>query len=680
MSHFRINELKHPTGHLIPQQAKVVIVGAGMSGLYSAWRLIKEKGYAPEEVVILEKLNRTGGRLDSDLITFKGVGHKEIVVKEEEGGMRFTFDSMDNLMALFMTLPTAENGKPAPEEELIAKQIVPFPMKSGGNNRLFFRGVPFNQKDANEFWPKLYNLTAAEHNLNPSDIINIVYNRILAANPNFTLKYPEDKDRKGPVYWQDFRLNCKWEDIAMKDWSLWNLFAKMGFSNEAIQMVYQSSGFNGTFLSQMNGGVAYQLLKEFPANPQFRTLSEGFSTLPNALAAQIGAESIFLNTTVTSIDKSDSGYTLSYTLTDEKGMAQGEGTITGEKVILALPRLALESLFIRSNAFNLLEQSESKKLWNTLQTASNQPLLKINLYYDYAWWGNEVLVEKGAVAFGPNFADLPVGSIYPFYAVDSELAAALEYEEHMALFQKPIPPNIQEKLGRIDHDKYKKPAALTIYCDYMNINYWLALQNNGALFTSPMQEEENNKPNQTVFAASEKVVEMATYYFKKVFNITYVPAPVLTSARIWAGSTTIGQEASERFGFGVHQWALHAQDSQTQEILIEPLPELYTCNEAYSDYQGWVEGSLRSTNLVLQKFGLKAFSKVYEERIGVSPELAIKDFYWENVIEQIRKYIDPDFKDFGEIPDENILRHLLTQESKALGVNHGIELTHFDLN
>ncbi|WP_375585844.1 flavin monoamine oxidase family protein [Cyclobacterium xiamenense] len=674
MAHFKVQNLKHPEGHQVPKTAPVVIVGAGMAGLYTAWRLINEKGYSPDEVVILEKLNRTGGRLDSDLIKFEGA-----TVKEEEGGMRFTFDSMDNLMALFMTLPTAnEQGEPHPAQELIARQIVPFPMQSGGNNKLYFRGVPFKQSEAKSTWPQLYNLTDQEIALSPSEIINSVYNQILAANPDFTAKYPTAEDRKGPDYWQDFRIACQWEGVIMKDWSLWNLFADMGYSNEAITMVYQSSGFNGTFLSQMNGGVAYQLLKEFPADPQFRTLSEGFSTLPNALAAQIGKNSIFLNTTVTRMNQSgEEGYVLDYTISNGRDEQEKKGQIHGAKVILALPRLALETLFIRSNTFNALDKSKSDTLWNTLQTATNQPLLKINLYYPKAWWSSETLVEKGAIEFGPNFADLPVGSIYPFYAVDDALAAALEYQQYMSEHNQSIPEAIQKKIDEINRRKSQKPAALTIYCDYMNINYWLALQKNGPLFTSDMQDQENNRENQVVFAASQKVVEKATEFFRKVFNVTYIPEPVLTSARIWAGSTVIDTEASERFGYGVHQWALHAEDDKTQELLREPLPNVYTCNEAYSDYQGWVEGSLRSANLMLKKWELPPYSEVFQAKYG-KPEEAVRSFYNKNILEQIKAYIDPNFNPFKEISASKA-RENVRQKLKSDGVSHGLILTHYDL-
>ena len=675
MAHYRLQDLKHEKGHKFPEKADIVVVGAGMAGLYSTWRLLNDEKYKDKNIVILEKLDRTGGRLDSDLVHFEDEAGVKSTVKEEEGGMRFTFDDMDNLMALFMTLNQADS------DELIAEQIVPFPMNSGGNNRLYFRGESFSQADAaaddHAIWSELYNLSQAEQGLAPSDMINTVYNRILAANPKFRSEYPDKKDRRGPDYWQAFRLECQWKGTIMKDWTLWDLFSDMGYSNEAITMLYRSSGFNGTFLSQMNGGVAYQLLKEFPAEPKFRTLADGFSVLPNALVSEIGKERIYLNTTVDKINKDGDNYAVHYVSEDQEGN-QISGALKAEQVILGLPRLALEELFVKSNVFNLLESADAQELWNTLQTATNQPLLKINLYYDKAWWGNDILVGKGAIEYGPNFSDLPVGSVYPFYSVDDKVAAALEYEGYMKENKLEIPSTIQEDLDKINESKYFKPAALTIYCDYMNINYWWALQQTGELFTSPMQEEQNNRDPQVMYAASKEVVKMATEYFKKIFNTTYVPQPVLTSARIWAGSTRFGQEDSERFGFGVHQWALHAQDDEVQQTLAQPIENLFTCGEAFSNYQGWVEGALLSANIMLEKgWGLKPIDEVYEEENGQKPDDAVKNYYAENSYKMIRKHIDSKFEPVKKktLADSAFAGAKARQKN---GHDYGISLTNFD--
>lgn len=652
MPHLSCSDFKHKGS--IPQSVDVLIVGAGMSGLYAAWRILQKE--PTTKVTIVDRLNRTGGRLDSDLIEFQG-GQ---TVKEEEGGMRFTFDSMDDLMSLFLILG-------------IDDQIVPFPMNSGGNNRLYFRGNAFTNADSQngnfEIWEELYNLEPSESGINPSSIIDTVFNRILSVNPQFK----ERPDNRSPEFWQKFRLDCQWNGVALNDWTLWDLLMDMGYSNECVTLLYRLLGFNGTFLSQMNAGVAYQLLEDFPEDPQFRTLQEGFSTLPNALVEAIGRERIFLNTTIQSIEKAEGSkgsYTAKYVTVDGDGEAS-KGEVTAKKVILGLPRLALEKLFIKSNALNRLEDEKSRKLWDTLQTTTNQALLKVNLYYDKAWWGNN-LSGQPAVAFGPNFSDLPLGSVYPFYSIDQETFAALEYQEWLTKTGQDVPPELAEKLELINQRKYQLPAALTIYCDYLNINFWKGLQRNGELFTSPMQEELANRCPQTVFAASQAVVRTATEFFKKLFNTHYVPQPVLTSARIWDGSTRFDDPASEQFGFGVHQWALHADDRQVMADLVEPLPNLYTCGEAFSDYQGWVEGALRSTDLVLAKgFGLDPISEVYQRENLKSPSEAIKESYDKRSTEMIKKYIDPNFDPQGSEKAGN-------EEDPQTQLGFGVKLTYFD--
>ena len=81
----------------------------------------------------------------------------------------------------------------------------------------------------------------------------------------------------------------------------------MGYSNECITLLYRLLGFNGTFLSEINAGEAFQLLEDFPSDPQFRTLKKGFSELPNALVDKVGSKRIHIKTDVTSIGKQRNG-------------------------------------------------------------------------------------------------------------------------------------------------------------------------------------------------------------------------------------------------------------------------------------------------------------------------------------------------------------------------------------
>ena len=652
MAHFTASDLKS-TARPIPPTVGTLIVGAGMSSLYTAWRILENDPQA--DLLILEKSGRTGGRLDSDLIKFPG----ERVVKEEEGGMRFTFDGMDNLMALLLTLDLAED-------------IVPFPMKVDGNNRLCFRGKSFNNTSANAdnfgVWEDLYRLLPDEQNINPASIIDTVFNRVVAANPGFT-KNPAVRD---PKFWQDFRLNCKWNGTLMADWTLWSLFTEMGYSKECIDLLYGLSGFNGTFLSTMNAGQAYQLLEDFPADPDFKTLKHGFSSLPNALVQKIeqhDAGHIHLNTVVLGIgQRTPEGYLVSYSQLNGDGTIS-EAQIVAKKIVLGVPRTALEQLFNGSDAIHRLPTREAETLWNSLQATSNQPLCKINLYYDKCWWGSEFSGHP-AVEYGPSFSDLPTGSVYPFYATDEPTIAALEYAKLMEQEKAPIPPKLQQKLDEISAAKFERPAALTIYCDYLNINFWTALQGNGPLFTSALQEQCTDTHPQKLFAASEAVVTAATGFFKQLFNTNFVPRPVLTSTRIWQGSSLFGLPPSEQFDYGVHQWALNADDGKVMAYLTEPLPGIHVCGEAYSDDQGWVEGALRSANLVLSKgFGLKSVAQVFQEVHHVTPADAVTHSYAAYAAKLIQRYIDPAF-DVGAAQPR-----LAAAQGKKTSPHFGIRLT-----
>lgn len=658
MTHYKFgSDIPHKE---IPKKVDIAIVGAGMSGLYSAWRLKEEAEI--NDLAIFERSDRTGGRLDSDLIEFKN--HKEgdnqsetITVKEEQGGMRFLFEDMDDLMSLFLMLNLQD-------------QIVPFPMNSGGNNRLYHRGKSFTvaeaEKNDHAIWSSLYNLAPAERGVNPTDILDIVFNRILQANPQFNSR-PKSR---GPEFWQNFRLQCKWNGRSLNEWSLWDLFTDMGYTQEFITLVYRLLGFNGTFLSKMNAGAAYQLLEDFPANARFRTFKDGFSTLPNALVDRVGCDHIHLKTSIEELDydENQQEYILTYVQTDDKGN-ETKGQIRANKVILGLPRLALEKLFVKSKVFHRLNPEQSSKLWNTLQSTSNQPLLKINLYYKNAWWANGV-TGRPTIEFGPNFADLPTGSVYPFYAVNDELAASLMFNE---LENKPaLTPEQQKNVNRINDEKYSRPAALTIYCDYMNINFWSSLQRVGTDYKHPEQHEYIKSVPNDMYPASTKVVEQATKFFKEIFDTHYVPEPILTSARIWEGSTRTDICDSQKFGYGVHLWAIGANDKQVIEDLVEPFNNLFTCGEAFSDYQGWVEGALRSADLVLKNaFGLPHLSEKYkdEDKNNKSPSDAIQLAYDDNATQLIQKYIDSGFS--PESIDQNTA---FVDKSSVIGVN----LSYFD--
>ena len=195
----------------LPDSADIVIVGAGIAGLYSAWRILDKQ--SDTKIAIVERLDRTGGRLDTDLIKIEDAdGTGETTVREEEGGMRFTYD-MTELMSLFAALN-------------LCNDIVPFPM-DGENNRYFVRGRSFTEEEAaannNAIWKELYHLAPAEQDHSPVDILTTAYHQILAQNG--ILDPPSNPT---PEYWQTFRLDYTWNGTTLNKWQLGGLLRVMG--------------------------------------------------------------------------------------------------------------------------------------------------------------------------------------------------------------------------------------------------------------------------------------------------------------------------------------------------------------------------------------------------------------------------------------------------------------------
>ena len=535
--------------------ADIVIVGAGVSGLYCARRLIEQD--PTRRITIVERLNRVGGRLDTDLIEIAPGD----VVREEEGGMRFNYE-MTELMRLTNALGLSD-------------QIVHFPMGSdvtglGNTNRFWLRGSGFTAAEAedggNAIWGTIYDLAADERCLSPAEIVGKAFDAVMHQNGR-TLPV-----QTGPEFWTDFREHVCWNGVPVNQWQMWGLLRDMGRSQECIQMLSETIGFAGPFKAPINAGDAFQILADFPSSPTYFTFSGGMATLPRTLAAELPSQvTVLLSTNVDAIAGGAGDFTL--TLTKAPGDLDSNPYVPGGKnktlsastLILAVATNGMERLFITSSALNA--QPDAKRLWDNIHAAQGMALTKINLYFEHPWWENGGITPP--VQFGPNFTDLPVNAVYPFYSSGPGKGDG-------------IPDGA---------------AALTIYCDFENTNFWAGLQNVGASFDSPLQRTQNAAVPQVLFAASRQVVDEAKNQLGLVFGTDAVPEPILTSYRLWNGEND--------FEYAYHQWGVGVVDSEVRSYLAAPVAGVHFCNEAISDMQGWVNGSIRSCDLALASFGIK---------------------------------------------------------------------------
>lgn len=550
-------------------QSDVAIIGAGISGLYAAWRLVETNSEVT--VTLIERLDRTGGRLDSDIVEIKP-GER---VREEEGGMRFNF-GMTELMTLNAALG-------------LCNDIVAFPMGTPDMpNRYSIRGTTFTLKDAADsgqmIWSELYDLKPEEQGLSPTDLVTAAYRRVLMAND-----LPVKKGQT-PEEWAHFREHAVWNGQAMNEWQMWGLLRDMNYSEECVQMLSETIGFAGPFKSLANAGDAFQILADFPEDPTYYTFERGFSTLPNAIEQRLREHHsdrvrIVLSANVDRIVRTDERFDLTVSKASKPVNARPTMPdaeikhVDAAQVVLAAASKGCQDLFHTSPA--LREGPDAAKLWDSLYASLGMKLLKINLYFTRPWW-HDGLTGRAKVRFGPNFSDLPINAVYPFYALPEEGSEP----------ETGVPP-IRDAA-----------AALTIYCDFDNTNFWHGLQNVGRMFDRCLQPRESSKVPQVMYPASQKVVTEAKKQLALLFGTNEIPDPVLTSYRLWDGD--------EDFEFAYHQWRMNAKDSEIRAYLSNPMPGLYFCNEAFSDMHGWVNGSLRSTNLALAKLGETLFGKAIE--------------------------------------------------------------------
>lgn len=505
-----------PQGGPIGPGAEIIVVGGGMAGLYFTWRMLRANPGA--SIMILEQLNRTGGRLDTDVVYVDNEP-----VKNEEGGMRFTQD-MTHLMWLLQTL--GRNG-----------DMMPFSM-GDANNIYNLRGqrFTFGQMTADpSLWSTVYNLLPAEQNQQPNDILKGVLEFVLNQN-NFA-------PPKTPTDWQNFRLTCMYRGIPLYQWGFWALLADYGLSQECLQMIEDSMGFLAFYDQEVNAGVGFQTMGDFDNLPQYLTLTPGYETLATTLTNQIQAAgaAITLNTFVEGFDMSDGLITVN----------TSSGPYLCTQLVLALPSLPLQALAVRSPVLR-----QNAQFMADIDTVTSMPLTKINLYFQERWWFTRYNITAGG-----SFTDLAMGQFYCY-----------------------VP---------ILNDAPTGPASMTIYCDFDRTGYWDALQQLGTPFVPT--GEWTQPPNST--PASTFVVEAAMRQLALFFKDQNLPPPMLSTYVGW-GSGYVGD--------GDHSWKVGVNDQAVMARLQSPVPgEVFTCGEAYSDEQAWVDGALRSTELILQNgFGL----------------------------------------------------------------------------
>ncbi len=408
-------------------EADVVVVGAGMAGLYATWRLLQRNPGL--NIHVVEALPRTGGRLESDHVQIRHTS-----VKVEEGGMRFMKDQVE-LIQLIAELD-------------LSSEVVDFPM-GDDHNLYYLRGRRFSLGDAKDdptIWSDLYALNRDAEGQQPGEVLKGLLTAILEENdvpdPQSWNPTPDD--------WTRLRLEYTYKGIPTFKWGFWAMLVDYGLTPDCVEMLYQSSGFIAPYDQPVNAGCALQLLVDF-VNPTFHTLSKGYEALPDALTRAIGKQgaTLHLGHPVVAMDRQQDGRLR----VDARTQEGTPLTFSAGHVVLGLTQVALENLIPYVPFFR-----DSRRFLAAVGSVTDMQLGKINLYYDHNWW-----TPASGVWSGGSYTDLPMAQFYCFAPnpdVDPELPAAItlytDYyrtvfwaqlqalgEPYRAANGPPLPPNAE---------------------------------------------------------------------------------------------------------------------------------------------------------------------------------------------------------------------------------------------
>ncbi|MGY2226803.1 flavin monoamine oxidase family protein [Pseudomonas gingeri] len=523
----------------------VAVIGGGVSGTYSAWRLQQTHGDT-QDIALFEYSDRIGGRLFS--INLPGLPN----VVAEVGGMRYIPGKdghvlVDNLVK-HLKLPSQDFPMGAPK-----------PVYSK-NNLFYLRGKRFRYRDFVEAPEKIpYDLAWSERGFCPEDLQVKVMNYVYPGFDKLSLCQQMQVKVFGKEIWK---------------YGFWDLLYRV-MSNEGYQFMKDAGGYDANVA---NASAVTQLpATEYSDTTEFLTLTKGFQSLPLTLAAKFaklpgklpGQQRVQMNQRLASIlyaKDAEFPYRLHFQNTVSVDGAtrdsSGGQVVKAKKIILAMPRRALE--LIDSPFFS------DPWLKENLGSVLVQSAFKLFLAYEQPWWR-----ALGLVA-GRSVTDLPVRQIY-YMGTECEQKGG----EHTL-----------------------NSLLMASYNDIGTVPFWKGLED-GAPFVgfTPASLAGKLKAEpvvpRTQFPVSDEMVRVAQMQVTQVHDQVELPRPYSAVYHAWD---------SDPYGGGWHEWKANYRIDRIICRMRHPVEQqqIYIVGEAYSIGQGWVEGAVTVAESTLQDFfGLK---------------------------------------------------------------------------
>jgi monoamine oxidase len=542
MSHPLIHEAFVPTDET-DLDVDIAVVGAGVAGAYSAWRLKQQ--YPEKRITLFEYSNRVGGRLYS--VPMPGMPH----INAELGGMRYIPKTQAFVRELIETL-----GLPNREFPMGAEDD-----PGGMNNLVYLRRRLMRAKDLTDPAMVPYLLNPTEQGMNPDQLQRYVMNSLVPNAENLT----QDEWNATKVF--------NGEDLYKT--GFWNLLYRV-LTSEAYQFMDDAGGY---YTNVANSTSVLSLpVFEFGPDVKYRTLDAGYEALPKAIvqAFQDLHGDLRPNLRLDSFARRGDAYSMLFvkTATDNRGCTDGRTLpgvrketlkVSAKQVVLAMPRRSLE--LIRWDP--LIEERSVREM---VDSVISQAAFKIFLGYPYPWW--RVL----GLQAGRSITDMPLRQTFYFQTEGEQQGA---------------------------DPKNNNSLMMVSYNDLGSVPFWKALEAQtlgpDSVFhgrPNPFVPKGGELPA-TPQDITRQMVQAAQDLVREVHGVGFVPEPFTAAYHDWSDDPYgAGWHAWKA---GVEFWKV--MPKIRKPIASE---DVFICGEAYSINQGWVEGALQTAELMLEEhFGMK---------------------------------------------------------------------------
>ena len=466
----------------------VAVVGGGMSGAYTAWRLKKEH---PElNVVLFEYSDRIGGRLYSEQLP--GMPH----VNAELGGMRFIPKSQTFVTELIKQMGLKTRAFPmGPEKD-----------PGGSNNLVYLRRRLLRASQLTDAARVPYLMNPTEQGMTPDQLQLYVMNSLVPHAGQLT---------------QD-----EWNEVEVLNGEklyklgFWNLLYEV-LSSEAYQYMDDAGGYY-TNVANSNAVLSLPVF-EFGPSVVYETLVDGYEALPRKLVAEfqtLGGE-VRMNRRLDSMGRNEQGvYALLFAETGpdvlgktrdrrERGAARPH-PVLARKVVLAMPRRSLELV-------NWEPFARDREVRMMVEAVISQAAFKIFLAYPYPWW------RTLGLQAGRSITDMPLRQTF-YFQTEGEQPGG--------------------------DPKNNNSLMMVSYNDLGSVPYWKALEEGDPFPVGPNPFVPGGEASPaTGFEVTRQMVEAAQSQVREVHGLEFVPRPYAAAYHDWSDDPYGGGWHAWKAGF-----------------------------------------------------------------------------------------------------------------------------------